>query len=61
MRTAPVLPYGGGLTEETPPRTETLPGQRPSFLDRDPHVNRITDRCKNITFQKLPLGVVNIK
>ena len=32
------------LTEITPP-----PEQRPP--DRDPSVNRITDRCKNITFQ----------
>ena len=41
MRTARSLPYGGGRfvwetpQTETPPWTETAPGQRP-LLDRDP-------------------------
>ena len=57
MRTTHTLPY-----RESP---WVSPGQRPSLdrdplgqrpLDRDPPVNKITDRCKNITFPQLVGG-----
>ena len=56
MRTARSLPYVG-LPERDAPGQRPPCGQRPP--DRDPpSLNRITDRCKNITFPKLRLRAV---
>ena len=61
----PALYCTGGLPDGDPPGwgSPSCPGQRP--LDRDPSrrtettpVNRITDRCENITFPQLRLGAV---
>ena len=52
MRTARSLPWQRPL-----PLDRDLPDRDP--LDRDPHpVNRITDRCKNITFPQIRLRAV---
>ena len=56
MRTAHSSTVLGGSPWQRPPWTETP-------LDRDPppRVNRITDRCKNITFPQLHLqAVINL-
>ena len=63
MRTARSLPYRGVfLTEEGLLWYRDPPKQRPprqrSPRQRPLPVNRITDRCKNITFQQLRLGLV---
>ena len=44
-------------TETLPPLDRDHPRQRPLWIE-DPPVNRITDRCKNITFPQLRLRVV---
>ena len=51
----PIYNCMGVSLTETSPRTETPPGQihplgRDLTLDRDPPVNRMTHRCKKITF-----------
>ena len=43
-------PSGQRPSLDRDPLGRDYPGQRPPPLDRDPHVNRITDRYKNITF-----------
>ena len=58
----PVKDTPGQRPPRQRPSLDRDPGQRPS-LDRDPrtetpHVNRITDRCKNITFPQFPLQAV---
>ena len=59
MRTTHPLPWGGlPLDRDPPPWTETPPGQRLPPWTEDPPVNRITDKCKNITFPQLSLWVV---
>ena len=64
MRTAHSLPCGGSPWERPPcgqrsPCWQRPPrGQRPPLWTETPPMNRITDRCKNITFPKLRLRAV---
>ena len=50
-------PYGGSLCDRDPPDRNPPPGQIPPWTETPP-VNRITDRCKNITFPQLRLRAV---
>ena len=57
MRTVRSLPYGGFFCTEDPLDREETPGQRPSFTENPlwtethPPVNKMTHKCKNITFR----------
>ena len=49
-------PWTETLLDSDPPWTETPVDRDP--MDRNPRVNRITDRCKNITLPQLRLRAV---